>query len=136
MSTARRTTILQREGLNHAPPAVQRAFWVSRNSRRPGRMRRIGEIAAGLVTDGGMAAARRLHLVRAAWLEVVPKSYLATTEVEWLRRGRLRVRVTGKAAAFVLDRRLGPALVSALRERIPGARIDRIEFRVWNGQSH
>ena len=123
-------TILKQEGLIYAPARMKRAFWNTYNRRRFRPGARLGLLAAKIVSEDGLRAARRLALVRSAWQAVVPGEFAALSDVESLRGGRLVVRVDGKATQFVLSRRLGGTLVAAMNERLGNPRIDRIDYRV------
>ncbi len=122
--------ILKQEGLIYAPARLKRAFWTTHNRRRFGPAARLGLLAAKVVSEDGLRAARRLALVRSAWQAVVPREFAALSDVESLRGGRLVVRVDGKATQFVLSRRLGGTLIAAMNERLGNPRIDRIDYRV------
>lgn len=129
-SVTRRIAILKKEGLIYAPNSLKRAFWSRQNWRRSRPIKPLGVLAAKIVSDDGLRAARRLALVRSVWEAVVPREFAALCDVESLRGGRLLVRVDGKATQFVLSRSLGATLASAMNERLGNPRIDRIDYRV------
>lgn len=132
--TTRRLAILEREGLTHAPAALRRAFWTRFNRRRGRNSVQIGVVVAGLVAGDTQKAWQRLARLRSVWHELVPAEFRDLTDVESFARGRLGVRVNGKATQFALARRLGPAVVARFNERLGGVRVTKIDYRVRNGK--
>lgn len=128
-----RRAILRAEGLEHAPAAVQEAFWQQHNfGRRLARRRpvKLGDLAADAALRGTLGrAAGRLDQLAEAWRVVVPAMYLSETRIAFFRDGRLDVVVRTAAARFVLERQLGERLLSRLNQEISGFRVSRISFR-------
>lgn len=128
-----RQEILAREELQAAPLLYQKQFWARYNSRRPtARVASLGDVVAGIVSEGALWAAKRLGGAEEAWREVVPRNMAAKTRVESLRRGRLVVMVDSASTRYVLARRLSPVLVEALNKHPLLARtpVKTIEYRI------
>ena len=126
----RRTSILESHGLQFAGRDAQRAFWSQFNKNRRRQPAALSDIAQQLMADErmGPAAARKLAQVDEAWRSVVPPLIAAESRVESLRGGRLTIRVASAATRYVLARNLARTIPDALRARLPGIRISRIDY--------
>lgn len=126
----RRTSILEDHGLQFADRDSQRAFWIRFNGNRRRQPAALADVARQLLADErqGPAAARKLMQVDEAWRAVLPPHLAAQSRVEFLRGGRLTIRVASASTRYVLARNLARTIPDALRARLPDLRISRIDY--------
>lgn len=131
-----RRQISEDHGLQYAPAAWRRQFWLRYNSRPRRAPETLGGLLGHVLSPEALADARRLSAIRAAWEVVLPDGFRERTHVAALRGGRLTIHVDSAATKFALSRQTGDALRTALNDALTDGRIDRIEFRVAGRTVH
>ena len=96
------------------------------HARRP---KPIGKVVAQLLTAKGYGRQQSDAHLADIWANVVGESLAAVSRVGRLKRGQLEVRVASSTAVqeLTFDQR---RIVARLQAEMPGARIQRLHFRV------